>query len=105
MTVSVWPLTVIVPVRAPIEGFAAYVKATTPLPLPTGVVTVNHVSLDTAVHAHPDEVTRPTLELPHDAPTPMVESESWYEHGSNWNWFEVALRPVPLGPTAETRDS
>jgi hypothetical protein len=76
-----------------------------PLPLPDVVTSVIHDVLVLAVHEQPAGAVIVTLVLPEVDPTFIVVVESAYVHVTNWNWLEMVLRPVPVGPTAATRDS
>jgi hypothetical protein len=64
LTVTVWPATVIVPVRAEPVVFAATVKFADPSPdIEAPLVIVIHATLLTAVHAQLDPVVTDTLAL------------------------------------------
>jgi hypothetical protein len=107
VTVTVCPATVTVPVRELVLEFAAIVSVTDPFPLPDAGLTVIHDAPLDAVQAQPVVVTTVTDEVPAPAATLSVVGEMLKVQppSSIVNWFESALRPVPLGPTAATRDS
>jgi hypothetical protein len=107
VTVTVCPATVTVPVRALELVFAATVSVTVPPPLPDAGLTVIHDAPLDAVHAHPVPAATVTDALAAPAATDTVAGEmlNVQPPSSMVNWFDTALRPVPLGPTAATRDS
>jgi hypothetical protein len=65
LTVNVLPPIVSVPLREVVDGFAAALNATDPLPLPDAPdVTVNQLSLLAAVHAQPVAAVTATVPVP-----------------------------------------
>jgi hypothetical protein len=107
VTVTVRPATVTVPVRELDVVLAATVSVTDPFPVPdAGLTVIQAVPLE-AVHAQLAAVATATDALPAPAATDSVagEAEKVQPPRSMVNWFDTAERPVPLGPTAATRDS
>ena len=98
---------VTVPVRGAVPGFAATLSVTVPGPTPAApVVTVIHVSLLTAVHAHPAALLTVTVTEPPVPDSDWPDGAIVGAHGKlKAKVFERALGDVPPGPTALTTDS
>jgi len=64
MTVSIWFITVTVPIRAELPALAATVHVKVPFPVPLApAVIVSQLEFETADHGHPVEVVTPTVLL------------------------------------------
>ena len=87
---------------------ALTVTVTDPFPDPLAGDTVAHAALDEVAHAQPACAVTVTVALPPPAATDTVAGDTAYVQVLPpliVNWFDSALRPVPSGPTAATRDS
>jgi hypothetical protein len=91
-----------------VEVFAAIVIVAVPEPVPEAGLTLAQAAPLEAVQPQPASAVAATLDVPAPAATDSVVGAAVnVQPGakSMVNWFESALRPVPLGPTAATRDS
>lgn len=82
LTVTDWPATVTVAVRALDEGFAWAVMVTEAVPLALGGDTVSHATPELAVHEHPPCACTETVADPPAAGTDTLAVESGNEHGT-----------------------
>jgi hypothetical protein len=100
---------VAVPVRGVVPVFAATVSVTLPLPLPLAGDTAIHPALELAVQEQPAAAVTVMACVPPPLPALTVAGDAAYEQvvplPPNVNGLDRVLRPVPLGPTAATRDS
>jgi hypothetical protein len=105
VTVTVLPPTVSVALREALVVLAVAVTVAVPLPEPVApAVTVSHVALSDAVHAHPDPEVTETLAVPPLTGTLVVSGVTEKLHATeNANVStDMALVPRPPGPTAAT---
>ena len=105
---TLWPAMVAVALRLLVELFAVTVTVTVPDPVPLAGDTLSHPTESDAVQAHPVPVLTDTDAVPAVAATATVAGDTVYVQVLPpfiVNWFDSALRPVPNGPTAATRDS
>ena len=98
-TVNVLPAIVSVPVRDVVAVFAAMLNATLPFPVPAApALTVIHVSLLTAVHAHPVGAVTVVLPVPPPAPMDWLVGEIVSVHATPACVTVALLPPAVIDP-------
>jgi hypothetical protein len=106
VTLTAWPPTVTVALRATLDVLAVALSVTVPFPEALAPpVTVNHVALLVAVHAQPEPAVSESVAVPPPTATLVVSGDTENEHADPPNANEstdIALVPRPPGPTAAT---
>jgi hypothetical protein len=105
VTVTAWPPTVTVALRAVLDVLAVAVSVTVPFPEPLApAVTVNHAALLVAVHAQPEPAVSERVAVPPPTGTLVVSVDTENEHVVPYanESTDMALVPRPPGPTAAT---
>ena len=104
-TVNVLPAIVSVPVRDVVAVFAAMLNVTLPFPVPAApALTVIHVSLLTAVHAHPVGAVTVVLPVPPPAPMDWLVGEIVSVHATPACVIVELLPPTVIVPLREAVD-